>query len=138
MSPGDDRVAYDLGFLYLNDNRPQQAKDAFAQLLTRHPNSAGAHFGLGLANAAGEKYQEAVQEFMQVSKLNPNFEGLGYRLGLAQAKLKNYDDAIAAFRGEQQKAGDSYEIEIALAEAYRAKAMPQQADEAMHKAAQLK
>ena len=138
LLPGDDRAAYDLGFLYLNENRPQPAREMFLQLLTRHPNSAGAHFGLGLANAAGEKYQEAVQEFLVVSKLNPNFEGLGYRLGLAQAKLKNYDDAIAAFRGEQQKAGDSYEIEIALADAYRAKAMPQQADEAMHKAAQLK
>ena len=138
LSPGDDRAAYDLGFLYLNENRPQQAKDAFAQLLTRHPQSAGAHFGLGLANAAGENYQEAIREYILVSKLNPDFEGLSYRLGLAQAKLKNYDDAIAAFHREQEKTGDSYEIEIALAEAYRAKAMIAQAEDAMRKAAQLK
>jgi tetratricopeptide (TPR) repeat protein len=93
---------------------------------------------VGLANADEAKYQDAIQEYSAAVQLNPNFEGVYYRMGLAQAKLKNYDDAITAFHKEQENSADDYFIETALADAYRAKGMTKEADDATRKAAQLK
>jgi DNA-binding phage protein len=49
-----------------------------------------------------------------------------------------YDEAIAAYLQEQEKNGDQPDIENALAEAYQAKGLTQQAQDAQNKASQLK
>jgi membrane associated rhomboid family serine protease/Flp pilus assembly protein TadD len=138
LSPGDEDASYELGIMYLEQKKTEQARNIFTQMLTQNSNSPDAHYGLGLTNAAEEKYQAAIQEFNLSAKYNPDLEDVYYRIGLAQFKLKNYDDAIAAFGKEQEKNGDFYGVESALADAYRAKGMTQQADDAMNKAAKLK
>jgi Flp pilus assembly protein TadD len=59
-------------------------------------------------------------------------------MGISQAQLKQYDDAIASFSKEKDENGDDAELENALADAYQAKGMTQQAQEARGKAAQLR
>ena len=58
-------------------------------------------------------------------------------MGVSQAQLKQYDDAIASYSKEKEQNGDDGELENALADAYQAKGMTQQAQEARNKAAQL-
>jgi rhomboid protease GluP len=127
-----------LGMVYLNQNRPQEAKDTFTQLLAQNANDADGHYGLGLALADQENHQAAIEEYKTAARLNPKAAGVNYNLGVSYAKLKMYDDAIAAFLMEQGENGDDYEIEAGLAEAYQAKGMTQQAQEAKRKAEQLK
>jgi membrane associated rhomboid family serine protease/Tfp pilus assembly protein PilF len=137
MTPGDERAPYVLGFLYLQEGKPPQARETFQKMLARNPNNADAHFGLASAASAEEKYQQAIEEYKLAAQLNPDIEGVYYNLGQAQAKLKLYDDAIASFRKEQEKSGDDYDLEIALASAYDAKGMKREAAEARQKAAEL-
>ena len=59
-------------------------------------------------------------------------------MGVSQAHLKQYDGAIASYSKEREQSGDDAELENALAEAYGAKGMQQQAQEARKKAAELK
>jgi tetratricopeptide (TPR) repeat protein len=59
-------------------------------------------------------------------------------MGISQAQLKQYDDAIASYLKERDRSGEDAELEDALADAYQAKGMQQQAQEARSKAAQLK
>jgi cytochrome c-type biogenesis protein CcmH/NrfG len=59
-------------------------------------------------------------------------------MGESYAELKNYDDAIAAYLKEKEINGDHPDLETALAEAYQAKGMTQQAQDANNRAAQLK
>jgi len=138
LRPGDEEASYELGAVYLDQKRPQQARDMFTQMLAQNPDSSDAHFGLGLADDAEEKYQDAVQQYTAAAQLKASFEDVYYLIGAAQFKLRNYDDAIAAFEKDRQDNGDSAKVETALAEAYRAKGMPQKAGEARRKAAQLK
>jgi Flp pilus assembly protein TadD len=58
-------------------------------------------------------------------------------MGVSQAQLKQYDDAIASFSKEREQNGDDGELENALADAYQAKGLTQQAQDARNKAAQL-
>jgi len=117
-----------LGMVYLNQNRPQDAKDMFTQLLTQDPDSAEGHYGLGLALAAEDNHQAAIEEYKTATRLDPQAAGIDYDLGVSYAKLKMYDDAVAAFLKERQN-GDNHELEAALADAYQAKGLTQQAQE---------
>ena len=59
-------------------------------------------------------------------------------MGNAYANLKNYDDAIASYLKEKDTDGDNPDIEAALEEAYQAKGMTKQAQDAHDRAIKLK
>jgi predicted Zn-dependent protease len=93
---------------------------------------------MGLALAGEEKYQPAIDEFKNAASLSTEVSGVYTEMGQAYAKLKKYDEAVAAYLQEKEKYGDDSDLEAGLAEAYQAKGMTQQADEARNRAAQLK
>jgi rhomboid protease GluP len=138
LQPQNAGARFILGITLLNQKRVEDAKAVFTQMLTQDANSADAHYGLGLALADDEKYQAAIAEFKTAAGLNPQLSGIYFETGRSYAKLKMYDEAIAAYLQEQEKNGDQPDIENALAEAYQAKGMTQQAQDAQNKAAQLK
>ncbi len=138
LDPRYEPAYFNLGLVYLDQKRAQPAKDAFAQMLAINHNSAYAHFGMGRALAAEENHQEAIHEYELAAGLRPDLGGVSYNIGLSYAQLKMYDNAIAAFLKEKESQGDDYRVEVALADAYQAKGMKQQAEDAMRKAEQLK
>ena len=70
-------------------------------------------------------------------QIDPKARGVYYRMGVSQARLKQYDDAIDSYKKEMAQNGDDAELEDALADAYQAKGLTQQAQEARSKAEQL-
>jgi membrane associated rhomboid family serine protease/cytochrome c-type biogenesis protein CcmH/NrfG len=127
-----------LGMVYLNLNHPQDAQATFAQLLAQDSNNAEGHYGMGLALAAEGNHPAAIEEYKTAARLDPQAGGINYDLGISYAKLNQYDDAIAAFHKGQQLSGDDYDLESALAAAYQAKGMKQEAQDAKGKAEQFK
>jgi tetratricopeptide (TPR) repeat protein len=137
LSPQNVSVLYNLGFVYLAEKKLPQARDAFHQLLNRATNNADANFGLAAVDMEEKKFQDAIQHYQSAAQLNPDLEGVYYNLGRAQAKLNLYDDAITSFKKEQDKIGDDYNVENALASVYDAKGMKKEAAETRQKAAEL-
>lgn len=138
LQPHHGAAQYELGMAYLNQKRVPEAKETFAALVAADRNDGYAHLGLGMALAAEQNDPAAIEEYKLAAELEPDLESVFYRMGVALARQKNYDAAIAAFRTQQQKAGDDIDTENALAEAYRAKGMAREAEEAFRKAQQLK
>jgi rhomboid protease GluP len=136
LNPKDERAYFYLGMAYLEQKRPQPAREIFTQLLRVNPNSPDAHFGLGAVSSDEQKYPEAIEEFNLTAKLDPDYDGVYQEMGLAQARLKLYDDAIASFL-KQRKTGDNPENENALASAYEAKGMQREAEQASQRSKQL-
>jgi len=136
LNPKDERAYFYLGMTYLEEKRPQPAREIFSQLLRVNPNSADAHFGLGEVSSTEQKYPEAIEEFKLTAKIDPDYDGVYHEMGLAQARLKLYDDAIASFL-TQRKNGDNAGNESALAVAYEAKGMKSAAADARQRAAQF-
>jgi tetratricopeptide (TPR) repeat protein len=91
-----------------------------------------------MALADQQNHEGAIEEYKTALRLDPQGSGVYYRMGVSQAQLKQYDDAITSYLKEQQQSGDDYELETALADAYQAKGMTQQAEEARSKAAPMK
>ncbi len=138
LEPKNAGAQFNLGITLLNEKRLDEAKAMFTQMLAQDAKSADAHYGLGLALADSEKYQAAIEELKAAAGLDPRISGIYYEIGNSYAKLKMYDEAIASYLQEKERNGDAPELETALAEAYEAKGMTQQAQEARTKAAQLK
>jgi membrane associated rhomboid family serine protease/Flp pilus assembly protein TadD len=138
LQPQNAGARFDLGMTYLIERRFDDAKSAFTQMFAQDANSAEAHYGLGLVLYDQENYQGAIEEFKVAAAANLQFSGFYYEMGSSYAKLKMYDEAIAAYLKEKEKSGDDPDLENALADAYQAKGMTQQAQEARTKAGQAK
>lgn len=138
LHPKDEAAAYELGMVSLNQQKTDVAKEVFRQLVQANSNDGYAHLGLGMTLAAEQNHSAAIEEYKLAAQLEPDLESVYYRLGLSQMRLKNYDEAIAAFRQQQDAQGDDYDLETALAGAYTAKGLQEEAKAASQKAEQLK
>ncbi|HVN20260.1 MAG TPA: rhomboid family intramembrane serine protease [Dongiaceae bacterium] len=136
LQPANQDARLVLGMVYLSEKRLDDSKATFSQMLAANPNSAEAHYGLGLVLAAQQNDQGAIEEFKKAS--GARVSGLEYEMGNSYARLKRYDDAIAAYLKEKDKSGDDPDLEAALASAYQAKGLAQQAQEAKNREAQLR
>jgi tetratricopeptide (TPR) repeat protein len=137
LQPQNAKVRMELGAAYLDQEQPQAAQDQFTQVIAQVPNHAGAHAGLGVALAKQNNHEAAIGEYKSALLLKPRSTGVYYQMGVSQAQLKQYDDAIASYSKEREENGDDGELENALADAYQAKGMTPQAQEARSKAEQL-
>jgi len=138
LQPQNARARMDLGTLYLSQNQPKEAQEEFTKVVAQEPNSAAAHASLGAALADLQNHEAAILEYKTALRLEPQAGGVYYSMGVSQAQLKQYDDAIASYLKEKEAGGDDADLETALADAYQAKGMPQQAQAAKDKATQLK
>jgi rhomboid protease GluP len=127
-----------LGMSYLGERQFDKATATFNEMLSLGVGSAYGHYGQGLTLAAQQNYQGAIDEFKKAIASDTPVSGVYLDLGNAYAKLKMYDDAIATFLQGKQKDGDDPDIENALADAYQAKGMTQQAQDARNRAVELK
>ena len=138
LRPQHMGTRFELGLVYLSEERPEDSKNEFSQILAQDSNNADAHYGMGLALAQENDHQGAIKEFTTSIRLGDPLPGTYYNLGRSYAALKMYDDAIKAYTQERDKNGDDAELELAFADAYQAKGMSQQAQDANSKAAQMK
>jgi rhomboid protease GluP len=138
LQPQNIKARRDLGAAYLSQSQPKEAHAEFANWLTQEPNNAEAHVWLGMALSAEQNPDAAIDQYETALKLDPQVEGVYYKIGISQAQLKKYDDAIASYLKERGQTGDDPDLEDALADAYQAKGMQQQAQDARNKAGQLK
>ncbi len=138
LQPQNADARLDLAASYLIQDRIKEAKEEFAKILAQDANNADAHVGMGMALANEKNHAAAVKEYQAALQIEPKLRGVNYRLGISQAELKEYDDAIASYSKERDDGGDGPQLESALADAYQAKGMTQQAQEARDKAARMK
>jgi len=128
---------YNLGMVYINQGKLPEARKTFLDMLALDPKDADAHHGLGAVASAEGNHQSAAAEYKQAVELDPE-NGDYYALGMAYMKVRQTDDAIASFQQAQKMYNDDQDLELALADAYRAKGMTKEADAATAKAAQMK
>lgn len=137
LQPRSTESRFNLGMTYLSEKRYEDAKSAFAQLGAQDSNSPYAHYGTGLVLAEQRNDQAAIDEFKKALSSGAEISGAYLDMGNSYARLKMYDDAIAAYSKEKEISGDNSDIENALADAYAAKGMTQQAQTARTRAQQL-
>ncbi|MGE0680324.1 MAG: tetratricopeptide repeat protein [Candidatus Binatia bacterium] len=84
-----------LGKLYSESNRVDEAKTMLSRALALDPQSAAVHDGLGRVALAQTQYQEAVQHFEAALTLAPAANRLHYALAMAYRQLHEPEKAEA-------------------------------------------
>lgn len=69
--PYSTELSFQLGRIYFNNNRLEEAVTQFNRVIILAPNHSNAHYSLGVAYAAQGKISLAIQEFEKVLELNP-------------------------------------------------------------------
>jgi rhomboid protease GluP len=137
LKPQYPDAQYRLGLVYLSDKRLADAKAVFTEILTQDANNAQGHYGMGLTLAEANQSAGAIEEFKKAIQLGQTRAYIYYEMGQNYYQLKMYDDAIASYLNEK-KNGDDPDLETALADAYEAKGMTQEAQKARNLSAQLR
>ena len=136
LEPKNLEARFDLGVVYLSEKRNDDAKSTFQEILAQDANSGLGHYGLGLVFEDQHNYSAAIEEFQKATS-GRHPPGLYSEMGNAYAKLKRYDDAIAAYLKERERRDDP-DLENALADAYQAKGMSKESQEARDQALKLR
>ncbi|HVZ61024.1 MAG TPA: rhomboid family intramembrane serine protease [Terriglobales bacterium] len=127
-----------LAAIFAGTQRAEAAIKLLNQAVQRHPEDPELFFELGaLQNDAGHT-SEAVDALKRSAALRPDVPGVQYALGLSNMQLRQYDEAIKNFSKAISLTPDSVELYMALSNAYEAKGMRREADEAYSKAYQLR
>ncbi len=96
-SPRSYQYWYDRGMNSVHEGRYEEAKQAYRQALQINPDSAEAHFGLGVAYDELGDTKYALRALKQAISLVPDFTDAHFRTGLIYDNLKKNKPALESF-----------------------------------------
>lgn len=96
-SPKKDRSHYNLGFVFLNQGKYQEAIPHLNEALQINPNYADAHNNLGNVFLNQGKYREATNQYNEALRINPNYAKAHYNLGNAYLMIGNHGFALKEY-----------------------------------------
>lgn len=98
----ESEVLFNKGIIYSNDNRHQEAIDAFQQSLHINPNHAVVWYNLGTNYSKFQpKLHDAIEAYKQALNINPKFSAAWYDLGMAYLTTGNNHGAIEVYKALQ-------------------------------------
>ena len=89
LQPDFVAVLVNLGNIYLELNRLEDARSSFASALQKETNNPAAHYGLGQVALSKRSYTEAVDHFEKALALAPEANRIHYALAMAYRGLQN-------------------------------------------------
>jgi tetratricopeptide (TPR) repeat protein len=110
ITPEDPNTHNNLGFYYLDLNRPADAVAEFQQAIHYGPQKPLYHNSLGLGLVAAKRFADALPEFARASALDPTYVWPHYESGDALLKLGRDSEAIDQFRQAVQIDPNNYQI----------------------------
>ncbi len=128
---------YYLGLTLLKQNRPQEAMPEFRETCERRSGYAIGHLHWGICLYQAKSYKGALGQFRQAINLNPNLAAAQYYAGIVSQDLGNYEDAIMYFDNSLKLDSDLYNSYIGKASCYLSIDNPQNALDAIIKAASI-
>lgn len=89
LQPDFVAVLVNLGNIYLELDRLEEAKTSFASALQKQSMEPAAHYGLGQVALSKRNYAEAVEHFEKALALTPKANRIHYALAMAYRGLRN-------------------------------------------------
>jgi len=122
----------------MQEGNVDAAAAGFAAIVKQSPNFAEAHFNLGLVNEERGKYDEAMVSFQKALTLKPHLHGANLFLGITEFRLNHLEKAHTAVTKETAGYPKDASAWMWLGVVCLAQDKPEDAAEALDKAAKLK
>ncbi len=120
-------VHNELGKIYLQQDKPQQAIDEYTAVLAQSPQHPDAIANLGLAYLKTKDFDKAITYLHKAAQMQPQNADRQNMLGLAYIQSNHLDDAIKTFKRAVSLKPDSIVYHYNLGEAYRLSGLQEQA-----------
>ncbi len=98
LDPRLQSAYYNLGFIYYQAGKPQQAVNYYHEALKLDPGDLQARRGLGLAYTAQEKWSHAAAVFSDLLRLTPDDSEVAVQLGRTYLEMGQPNKAISALQ----------------------------------------
>ncbi len=92
----------DLGNIYMNANRLEDAKKAFEKCIAAGGRLVGGHSNLGIVHVKMGNYGDAVKQFNLAIDQNPDLISAHINLGNTFLNQKKYRDAVRSYQNAQK------------------------------------
>lgn len=127
----DTDTLCNVGLIYLNQHKYNEAEDLFNRSIEINPKQSEAFFNLGCLYQEKNQLKEALEFFKQTVLINPKDYETYLRMGLCTQTMGNLDDTQAFFEEAFRLKPDSKEIGAALTSIYLEKGMLERAEEVL-------
>ena len=84
--PSDADAKYNLGFVYLQQSKADEAATLFQQVLSAHPDDANAQYQIGKILMDRGDLSDAVEHLETATRLSPQTDYMHYQLQAATAR----------------------------------------------------
>ena len=91
--PSDADAKYNLGFVYLQQSKADEAATLFQQVLSAHPDDANAQYQIGKILMDRGDLSDAVEHLETATRLSPQTDYMHYQLQAAYRKESRTADA---------------------------------------------
>ena len=98
IDPDDAWAHNDLGCVYDDLGKYQEAIKSFKQAIRLDPDNAAAHFNLGYAYGMLGKYEEEIEAYKQAIRIYPDFASAHLNLGVAYLFLNDRGSALEQYK----------------------------------------
>ncbi len=89
---------FNLGSVYFDGNRLEDAKKETETALRLNPDYAEAHYNLGNIYSRQDRLEDAIKEFQTALRLNPDYVEAYANLGVVYIHLKRLEEAARVFQ----------------------------------------
>ena len=96
--PTDGLTWYNLGILFEDQKRYEEAEEAYGTALKHDPTDGSTWYNLGVLLQEQQQYEEAEKAYRRALKLDPTFTQVWYNLGNLLDDQKRYEEAEEAYR----------------------------------------
>ena len=114
LNPADECGFHELGRLYYDEKRYEEAIQAFLTETTLRPRAVTYHF-IGNAYRYTDKFEEAVKAYREALRVDPNYTTVFVDLGHTFNGLGRHAEAIEAYRQEIKANPNDIDARVALA-----------------------
>ena len=115
----DPQILIDLGELYIDMKRYEDASEVFLQLIDADSAEGFGYYGLGMAREALGDTSRAIESYTKAIQLNPELIPARDRLSRIYASQENWEAALQVFTEAIQRDSTDLASWLALGETYR-------------------
>ncbi len=94
MDPSSHENFYNLGYMYMNANKYNEAIEAFNSALAINPNYDYAIFNIGVCYSKMNKHKSSINAFRRLVEIVPDNADAWFFIGIGHMQLKDFSSAL--------------------------------------------
>ncbi|MFO7865516.1 MAG: tetratricopeptide repeat protein [Candidatus Aminicenantes bacterium] len=98
LDPENADAVYNLGYMYVKEERFQEAVETFNRAIEIRPSFEYAYMNLGFSYSQLNQYGNAIQAFQELVKLNPDNDNAWFNIAVNYMQQKKWSSAVEPLR----------------------------------------